>query len=515
MADEEVIKLILQTAGKETVDALVLSTDALKAALEKLVIEHKNGTISAKEFEKAQRQLGSEYQRQMELLGDLDPSLKKSTKSTMDLGYAGLTAGRALQDFTQGGIGGILNNIEGMVSALGGGGGLAGLLTAVGVAAFIAKPHLAALWEAITGPAADARTVVEKLEDRIKQLQEMKVKFAVDRLELDAAEAQLKRMKDGLAEFQRMQTGQSENEAEAGHAVQDVLANRTPGGEKAVSTVMASQILKEMESTNQKLIDARKEQAAAEESLKKMQANPFTPASVIVDAEARLKTSREVTTGIEDEAKSAAGDIVRGAVKGSGPEQANKRQQLVERMKRAGLFDQAMDVARSTPEAAAQAKQAEIDEAAAKERDSAEETIRKNQERAEKEERDKEARAALAGVKDELDYADAVAASSRAASRKLEFKVRNTRQMGNELFANSRKVPAKRRDNADDQFNSTMKQAMEASTEALKAEHEGNTMLRDELLRVSQTLIAEAAKARRESVRQQGFINANLGGPGN
>jgi hypothetical protein len=93
-----------------------------------------------------QLDLGDSTAKARELSGALD-KVKDSSEQVADKGFgkmgqAGLQAGRALQDFAQGGLGGILNNIEGLVQALGGGPGMAGLLTAVGVAASVALPKI-------------------------------------------------------------------------------------------------------------------------------------------------------------------------------------------------------------------------------------------------------------------------------------------------------------------------------------------------------------------------------------
>lgn len=58
----------------------------------------------------------------------------KASKGTADFGRSALEVGRVAQDFAQGGIGGIINNLEGLARALGGGPGLAGVATLAGVA---------------------------------------------------------------------------------------------------------------------------------------------------------------------------------------------------------------------------------------------------------------------------------------------------------------------------------------------------------------------------------------------
>jgi hypothetical protein len=109
---------------------------------------------------------------------DLDKAVDKATKSTMNMGRATLETGRILQDFSQGGIGGILNNIEGFATALGGGPGLAGLMTGVGLAAFFAIPYIKAWWKEISDGAND----IPKSKDKVIGLND-ELKTTKDRLD--------------------------------------------------------------------------------------------------------------------------------------------------------------------------------------------------------------------------------------------------------------------------------------------------------------------------------------------
>jgi hypothetical protein len=117
-----------------------------------------------------------EMQQQATLVNtELSPALETGAKKTMNLGQAGLQAGYALQDLTQGGIGGILNNIGGLSMALGGGAGLAGLFTAVGVAAFVAKPYIESFFGAMDKEKAkETADALEKQVAAAKQLEDLK-----------------------------------------------------------------------------------------------------------------------------------------------------------------------------------------------------------------------------------------------------------------------------------------------------------------------------------------------------
>src|SRR4051794_8914441 len=99
-----------------------------------LVFEVKN----AEEAKALEAQLGRTGTTVKKLAEETD----KASKSGANMGQTMLQSGRFLQDFAQGGIGGVLNNVEGLTVALGLGSGLAGVLTMVGVAAALVGPKL-------------------------------------------------------------------------------------------------------------------------------------------------------------------------------------------------------------------------------------------------------------------------------------------------------------------------------------------------------------------------------------
>jgi hypothetical protein len=107
-------------------------------------------------------------QEVVDKLDKLKGSTEAAAKSTVNLGQTALQGGRFLQDFAQGGIGGVLNNVEGLVSALGGGPGLAGIMTAVGLAAYFALPKVKAWFSALV----DGSNEVPKATERLDQLKE-------------------------------------------------------------------------------------------------------------------------------------------------------------------------------------------------------------------------------------------------------------------------------------------------------------------------------------------------------
>ena len=115
----------------------------------------------------------------------LDKNLDKAAVSTEKLGSKSvntgqqlLQTGRVVQDFAQGGLGGILNNIEGLSVALGLGSGLAGVLTVLGVAALVAGPAIKGFFKGLI----DGSNDIPKSTDHVKQLGE-ELKKTTDRLD--------------------------------------------------------------------------------------------------------------------------------------------------------------------------------------------------------------------------------------------------------------------------------------------------------------------------------------------
>lgn len=111
-------------------------------------------------------------------LDKVEEANKKATKSTNDLGQSVLKASHGFQDFVQGGLSGLLNNIPEIVDSVGGSAGLAGALSVVAVAAYIAIPAFTDLYKAIV----DGSNDIPKSTDRLKGLND-ELKTNKDRLE--------------------------------------------------------------------------------------------------------------------------------------------------------------------------------------------------------------------------------------------------------------------------------------------------------------------------------------------
>ena len=117
--------------------------------------------------------IGANVEEVTTRLRTLDSELDKAAVSTEKLGskMAGtgqslLQGGRVVQDFAQGGLGGILNNIEGLTMALGMGPGLAGVLTVLGVVALVAGPAIKGAFAGLI----DGSNDIPKSTDGIAQM---------------------------------------------------------------------------------------------------------------------------------------------------------------------------------------------------------------------------------------------------------------------------------------------------------------------------------------------------------
>lgn len=87
----------------------------------------------------------------------------KASKSSANLGQSLLQGGRAIQDFAQGGLGGILNNIEGIAAALGLGAGVAGAATVAGVAFAVAGPPILNFLKSLGASEKDIKPIAERI----------------------------------------------------------------------------------------------------------------------------------------------------------------------------------------------------------------------------------------------------------------------------------------------------------------------------------------------------------------
>jgi hypothetical protein len=155
---------------------------------------------------------------------DAGDGFDKTGKATNDFSREILNAGRALQDFTQGGVGGILNNIEGLLIKFP---AAAGVVTILATAAYAATPIIKNMWSAWMDGSNEVPKALDslaKLNESLaankKRVEELKDKQTLTNAELGefnrlAAES-TKLEKEANAERERRNTIEALRKKEAG-----------------------------------------------------------------------------------------------------------------------------------------------------------------------------------------------------------------------------------------------------------------------------------------------------------
>ena len=159
--------------------------------------------------------------------------------------------GRATQDFAQGGFAGIINNIERMV---GGAGPAAGILTAIGTAAFIAKPFIEEWAKSLQGagekvpPAAkEMDRFTEALAKNKKELQDLKEKQELTYFELlkykdlVAKTTELEEDQARKREAYLVQAGSDKKSRDRAAAVRETVAERFESSELLIEHLMGTE----------------------------------------------------------------------------------------------------------------------------------------------------------------------------------------------------------------------------------------------------------------------------------
>ena len=225
MADTtEQLILEVSVTGADVLDALAGKTDKVTNATDRQRDAQGRLVAAGDAAAATNRKAAAAAEAAADATKDLAGATEKGGSKVAGFGQTMLQSGRFVQDFAQGGLGGVLNNIEGLTQALGLGNGLAGILTIVGVGFMLLKPHIEEFWKALnSGSTKDVLSTFETLTKRIKELKDNPVKMAWDTRELDEAEKQLERLKKGRAEFEAQQAKQTPEEHESGKLVDQAI----------------------------------------------------------------------------------------------------------------------------------------------------------------------------------------------------------------------------------------------------------------------------------------------------
>jgi len=200
--DEDKIRLLLELQGFDDIDQAIASMSHMKGA--------------TTEAQDALSKAGEQTAKTGKALDD-------AAGKTANFGRAAMETGRIAQDFAQGGLAGVLNNVEGLAVALGGGVGLAGVLTLAGVALWTFKDQIR---DFLSGPTVQATTDLERLKEKIKELDGKTAKLAVDYSQLERAREQVTEIERALKAVDALGQKRAPIQEEAGKRVGEML----PGG---------------------------------------------------------------------------------------------------------------------------------------------------------------------------------------------------------------------------------------------------------------------------------------------
>lgn len=238
MANEEVIKLILDIVGDQGLQKLSAAAREAKTALQDTYEVGQAATATYQLMASAADTAADKMVKEAveatrsqklirQALDDTATSANKAGEAGKASGRSFLELGRVVQDFAQGGIGGILNNIEGLTMALGGTAGLAGILTIVGVAFLTLKPQIQGFLDSI----GEAKTKIPETTGTVEALSEA---YAKNKKELDELKEKQKLTADELSRFNELTKEQIKlkDQQENARAAASVTADDTDAAKK-------------------------------------------------------------------------------------------------------------------------------------------------------------------------------------------------------------------------------------------------------------------------------------------
>jgi hypothetical protein len=364
--EQEILNLIYQYQGAEALNQAKKDLEAARAATAALGDQFKQGAIDEAAFRVAVQNNAKAISDAREKVEGLERAARGGASGMAGFGQSLLQSGRIVQDFTQGGIGGILNNIEGITMALGGPAGLAGILTIVGVGFYVLKPKIEEFMKSLLDDAPV--TFADRLEEmrkRIKELEDKPHKIAVEVDELRDAKEQVEAIEAGLKKIEQMRKTQEYYERESGRQIAEIFAEE-PGAPAAREALIAQEIARQREATPEltagiprlrelegKVADLRRtldeERAAGGITLERelqLENRIQNADRHRLELQNRLNT---VAQSVEERATAEVGRIITQAEEGTGVAQQRAQARLAEELQRARQPDLAAAVQLSRP----------------------------------------------------------------------------------------------------------------------------------------------------------------------
>jgi hypothetical protein len=265
---EDVIQLQFAVLGQADVKAAQKEIGNLKKEMVALQQSYADGKVTEQQRADGMASMAAQIKRANETIQEANKHIPKLTSGIAGVGQAGLQAGRAIQDLAQGGIGGILNNIEGLVMAFGGGPGLAGALTAFGIAAYTAKPFIAELFKSLTSdePVKKVTDDIGELEKEITELQAKPVRLTFEDIELEDKIRKVAVLKKAVDEFNAATSSRTQREKLVGGTVSEHLAAMDePTIARSLSALIGDEMLRndeQLKKLNEERTKARHDAAA-------------------------------------------------------------------------------------------------------------------------------------------------------------------------------------------------------------------------------------------------------------
>jgi hypothetical protein len=364
--EQEILNLIYQYQGADALKQAKQDLEDAKAATAALGDQFRQGAIDEATFREAIRFQAQTIADSKEKIEAFERAARGGASGMAGFGQSTLQAGRIIQDFTQGGLAGVLNNIESLVMALGGPAGLAGILTIVGVGFYVLKPKIEELMKSLLDDAPV--TFADRLEEmrkRIKELEDKPHKIAIEVDELRDAKEQVEAIEAGLKTIEQMRKTQAHYERESGRQIAETFAE-APGGAGAVTETVIGPIAKELREAMPGLAGALKRFAelqatipAQQRALEGRRAEGI-PLEEELRAEFRIQQLQEerdrlnkrintLEQSAEEQATGRAGELINRAQQGTGVVQQQAQEELARRLGQAGQPNLAAAVQLSRP----------------------------------------------------------------------------------------------------------------------------------------------------------------------
>lgn len=260
-------------------------------------------------------------------------SKEKASTASANLRTSIVATSYAIQDFssTTGDLGAKLNSVSNNIPQILVGLGGLGTALSVGATAAIAFYRN---WDSIKSIFVDvpfefgkATNSLTELRDRIKELENKKVKVGAEYDELEKAKETAKELVRALESAEEIRTGQAKAERESGARIKAAIAE-APGGGAAVVSALAAP--REAELRAQAEAQAKREEAALEERARRAVEMELPLNPRVIEAEWNAIQSRwgARLKGIAAEAEAQVGQLLSTAIKGTGEEQARAQEAL-------------------------------------------------------------------------------------------------------------------------------------------------------------------------------------------